>query len=378
MLELFPFGPVPEYLEEEDFSLFASSIRQRIAARIPMSGSIHFIRHQGSLPKIGEDPGAGRQLAAEIVRMQQGKEQPSMLAGTILLPFRLVGDQVVVVAVTRVDPLVVERSTGDWLADTRDGLTAEVLAVKRTSRDPETGLLNSRHLFATLQEGLSGGMALLLVQLSALRQQGGGVFQNSRHGATALFTFTDSRFMLHHLGQGVFALLVLTEDIGSIDQFSSRLVQYLRREKFLRVHLGSTCLDKTAPLTGERVLAQAWTALRAAVGRGPFSFCDYSFLANAERHPLRPASLDIRKRYRQLNRRDPAFALVQLRWPGKDERLQDAFQKMEAMAPAVYLGFQQGVILYLPAADGCEGMLFAEKLIRYLVGERGMEGVYGG
>jgi len=377
MLESFPFGPIAEYLEEEDFSLFASDIRQRIAARIPMSGKIHFIGRSSQFPKLSTDPRIGSELAATIEKMQRGGEQVCLLADTILLSFQLYSNRFFVVAVSQVDPLVVEQSTADWLEDTRVGLLRELLVLKTSYKDPETGLLNSSHLFDVLKAPPGREIVTLLVQLPARSNIVGNTFRNSQHAATALITFTDSRFLVHYVGESVFAILVPAEHIGSADQFSSRLVQYLRREGFFRVHIGSSRQGGETVLPAARVLDQAWTALRTAARRGPFSFCDYSFLANADRHPLRAVGPDITKRFQQLSRRVNVFSLIHLNCPKDGDTLVNMLQGLDFSVEAAFLGVHLGGIFYLPAA-GETGLRCAEEMIRFLADEQGIDDVYAG
>jgi len=376
MLESFPFGRIPDHLEEEDFILFAKGYRQRVVARIPSSGHVHFIG-DGPSPKLSTDPRTGAEISAKIESMRRGEITASKFGTTILLSFRLAKDRVLVVAVSQVDPMIAELGAEDWLEDVRESLLQEFHLLKSSYCDLETGLLNSTHFWDVLEKSGGRDLALILVRLPSRGHMPRDSYQNGKRAATTLIGCVDSRFLLHHLGQSVFAILAAKDDIGSVERFSSSLVQHLKREGFFRVHVGSSSRGGGggAPVA---MLDEAWTALQVAAKRGPFSFCDYSFLANADMHPLRGFNPQLVEKYRQLSKKDSVFCLLHLSVPQDVEALDTVRDLVVLPAGATILGTDRGCLIYVAGADGSTGQAAAEGLLRTLAEDGDVQDGYAG
>ena len=130
----------------------------------------------------------------------------------------------------------------------------------------------------------------------------------SRKAALALINFIDYRFPLHHLGHGVFALVI--EEAKDASQIGTMLLSWLRQENFPRVHIG--CSRKVTDHPEQlSLLDAAWQALQVACRRGPFSFCDFSLLSHPEQHPLRRPSKRILARFSNKWRNSDFFSIVQ-------------------------------------------------------------------
>jgi len=375
MLESFPFGRIPDHLEEEDFTLFANGYRQLVASRIPSSGGVHFI-FDGPLPKLSTNPRIGAEISAKVESMQRGEITTNKIGTTILLSFLLQKGRVLVIAISQVDPMIAELSTQDWLEDIRESLSREFMVLKSSYRDPETGLLNSAHFWDVLEKSGMRNIGIILVQVPSRGRIPRDSYQNSQRAATTLTGFTDSRFLVHHLGQSVFAILAAKEDIGSVERFSSSLVQHLKRENFFRVHAGSSSRT-TEIASAASMLNEAWTALQVAAKRGPFSFCDYSFLANADMHPLRAFNAEITEKYLQLSKKNSAFCLLHLSSPQDTEALADIRDLLVLPAGSTILGTDRGCLIYISGADGTFGLTVAEDLLRTLKGTA-VKDVYAG
>lgn len=377
MLESFPFGRTSDQLEEEDFSLFANGYRHLVAARIPSSGNIHFILG-GTLPKLSTDPRIGSEIGAAIEAMRRSELQVMKISDTILLSFELGNGRVLVVGVHQIDPMIAELGTSDWLEDTRESLLREFRQLKSSYRDLETGLLNSAHFMELLDVTNDGnGVGVILVQLPSRSRWPRDAFRNSQRAAAALTDFTDSRFLVHHLGQCVFAILVGMEEIGSVEGFCAKLAQHLKREGFHRVHIGS-CRTRSGEAAHSLVLDQAWTALQVAAKRGPFSFCDYSFIAYADRHPLREIDAPVTLKYRQLARRDPVFSVIYLSEPERAEGQDRILDLIDLPKNATVLGIDRGLLIYVSGVGGDAGLSAARELLSAMVGTAEVSDVYAG
>ena len=376
MLESFPFGDLDERLEEEDFVLFANGFRQIVASRIPSSGSIHFIG-SGGAPKLSTDPRQGAEISATIESMRRSEITAGKVGTTILLSFSLTKGQFLIVAVSNVDLMVIELCTLDWLEDTREIFIREFLLFKRSYKDVETNLLNVTHFWTSLEKSAGGNNCLILLQASSRGTLPRDSFHNSQRAATVLTAITDSRFQIHHLGQSIFAILAAKTDIGSVERLSSSLVQHFKRESFLRVHVGSSC-KRSLEVASTALVDEAWTALQVAAKRGPFSFCDYSFLANADTHPLRGLNAEITEKYLQLSKKDAAYCVVYFSSPQDAEALASITDLLLSPKESTILGIDRGTLIYLAGVDCNAGLAFAENVLQALKNSVDVHGVYAG
>lgn len=378
MIESFPFGCTADCLEDEDFSCFAGRFSKLVKTKIPSAGSVYFIGRYGAVPKLSSDPRQGKEVSEAIQGMKRGEHTSLIVADNILLSMHLRNDLPLVIIISKVDELVLLKCAPDWLEDTRVSLSREFIAVKHSCRDPETGLLNSTHLFALLQmQSVEQRFAVVLVELppgNKVRD----AFKNAQKAAATLIAFTDNRFAVHHLGQCVFALLASISDIGSIERFSSRLVQFFKKEGYYRVHIGSSQQHTDDGILGTGVLDQAWTALQTARNRGPFSFCDFGVLANATAHPLRTVSADIMRVFQRLSRSDDRFCLVKFNNPENGNILPDIKDILEPTESASILGDDRGTLVYLSGFDAEDGLRFAGSCIEQLTAKAGVFEVYAG
>jgi len=376
MLESFPFGYMDERLEDEDFVLFANGYRQIVAARIPSSGSIHFI-DGGSLPKLSTDPRQGAEISATIESMRCGDLNVGIVGPTILLSFPIDKGRCQIVAISNVDLMVIEHCTLDWLEDIREIFVREFLLFKRSYKDVETNLLNVTHFWTSLEKSAGGEISLILLQASSRGTLPRDCYHNSQHAARVLTAITDWRFQVHHLGQSVFAILAAKTDIGSVERFSSSLVQHFKRESFLRVHVGSSC-RKTPDVASTALVDEAWTALQVAAKRGPFSFCDYSFLANADTHPLRAVNAEVTEKYLQLCKKDATYCVVYFSSPQDAEALALIKDRLILPSESAILGIDRGMFVYLSGADQKTGLACAETVLKSLEKNSSIQGVYAG
>ena len=371
MLETFPLHIDGWQLDEADFSLFAAHFRQRIAEEIPCSGGVHFLQHSDALPKLSANPLVGNELAARFRHIVSREEVACKVASHILIAFPVRGGQQVIALISEVDGLVIERSAVDWLIDVRDRLVGRFLQLKEWYTDLETGLLNSSHLFDMLSS-VSGdsSIAVFLVSMPPKSGMANEAFRHAQRAAKALLSFTSRTFSLHHLGQSLFALLVPEVEIGSTEQFSARLAQLLRRDTFAQVHIGSS-LVTAAKTNTQQVLDEAWTALQTASRRGPLAFCDYSFLASAASHPLRPVEPGLMERYRNISRKSKQFAIIQFHEGCGTDSLSRQLPDAMASFKPVFLGKDGGEILFVEGVTGEEALAVARRLLAGMPDEGG-------
>jgi tetratricopeptide (TPR) repeat protein len=240
------------------------------------------------------------------------------------LPFFIDDQHIVVALITGLDPLFVKKVGHDWLKDTRDAVEQEFLTLKQAGVDLQTGLLNVVHLntlFDTCPEGEHIGLAL--VEIYPKVRTAMEDMQHVRRSAAILKSFTGEQIPLYHIGQSVFAYPCRNCDENSAAKFGPLLVSFLKREQFKRVHIGysqgkiSNTVDQVSEhiqpgTSGRQILDEAWLALQSACKRGPFSFCTYHSLQNAQRHPLYASNKNILARVKPHWQQLDQFSLVQI------------------------------------------------------------------
>lgn len=384
MIESFPFSTVVEDLEKKDFIRFAGVFSQVVTSTIPAVEGILFIEDSSALPKIFTSAAAVKKVAAALQEIKEGARGAIVVCESILLPFHLAEANVVVAVLNKVDSVLLEKIAEDWLSDIHSTILQEFLAIKGKFQDPETGLLNSPHLFSVLPEGdNTENNALLLVELPPPRRMIHDAFRSTQRAAAVLASYLEAKGLLHHLGQSVFCLVLTQGDIDSFEHVSAGLVQSLKKEGFHRVHVGSSWIGDGKP-EGEGIssetnlLDEAWTALKVARRRGPFSFCDYKKLANAESHPLRVASFSVLRKLQGLSKRDSTFCLMKLSPLPADI---DVLSVMTVVAEdGVYfvVDNDDSVFLYLSGYTEGEALDYAHDKLALLREQPELEGLYCG
>lgn len=366
MIESFPFFLPGSGLTERDFIVFGQDFRHRIAEDIPHSGPIYFHSYSEPPPKISTDPRVGSELASRLSQMHSNALAACKVGSSILLSFTVQDNRQITAIITQADPLVIEHSPLDWLTDIHENLTADFIAIKSRYADNETGLLNASHLFDLLETWeVESSIAFLLVSLPINVRRSTDAFRHGQMAAKALLNLTGNRSLLHHLGQSLFAILVPETEIGSTEQFSSRLAQLLRREQFSRVHIGSRRVSG-GKSSGRQLLDEAWTALQTASKRGPFAFCDYSFLESAETHPLRAVAETLVERYLKIIGKEKSFAVLQFGEVSQAEVVDGIAQISRSLEGSIFLGSDSGPVIIIKGITGGKGAELGEKLLEEL------------
>ncbi|MGB3210606.1 MAG: tetratricopeptide repeat protein [Desulforhopalus sp.] len=241
-----------------------------------------------------------------------------------MLPFSLKNGTKSIAIITGSDPLFLKRVSEDWLVEKKRAIEREFLLLKQARVDSQTGLLNLANLYYLLDVyGSTEGLRLILVELLPRRVSAQSVLRHSLKYVSVLLNFVKKDSVLHYLGQSTFALVLQQTSDEEQPEIEGALVAYLKREGCYKVHIGSslsrvTGEDHDQHAHGRRLLDEAWTALRHAAKRGPFSFCDFDVLAHPENHPLSPPDRNV---IRRLSRRwihSDNFCLVQFRSDNRD------------------------------------------------------------
>lgn len=318
-MDSFPLKFKEPFLEKIDFSRFSISFTESIKRKIVTSSHVNFIT---DISELKEDA-IGQKIFDSISSILNNQVQYDEVAVShkdcLIFTIPVTNGEKVVVLVTAIDPLVVKRIGDDWLAEIRTDLITEYILLKQARIDLESGLFNGcnlHHLLGSITDYNQVG--LILIDLPPKNRKSKSSILHIIQASNALRSFVGEGLLLHHLGQSIFAIVLIMQKEGFINDFSSSLVGYLKNEKFHRVHVGCSrglgiSLDKESNTNKrEQLLDEAWSALQIATKRGPFSFCDYKTVAHPESHPLCKPSLSVLTALKSLWKTYARFSLVQI------------------------------------------------------------------
>lgn len=324
MLESFPSLGDNNSLIVEDFSRFSGSYAEILRKHIPTARDIVFAFsvEQAEVCLKENANTAIKAVLSLFKQIKNGDSSCGILGDYLMLSFETKGGERSIAIISGFDPLFLQRVREDWLLEIRTTIESEFLLLKQARIDNLTGLLNVSNLYFLLDTyGSTEGFHLILLELPPKRNSFQYFLRNSQRCATLLLNFVQSDSALHFLGQSTFAVVLQQTHEGGRLQIESALVNYLKREGCHRVHIGSSFSDpglveilnnkEKQQWCGRQLLDEAWTALRHAAKRGPFSFCDFTSLAHPENHPLAPPDRNLVRRFLKLSSHSDTFSLVQ-------------------------------------------------------------------
>ena len=356
-------------LERQDFVHFSQEFRQVIYDNIPTIEELSFLDPPWSQPALpsAED--------TELKGLRQGMEKaveqrhPVLVDDMLFLPFAA-GDSTVVAQVKGLDEYLIRKVGKDWLDGLSSLLLREFLLVKRACVDPLTGLLSSLHLEEYLDGGNRNEQGVML--LVSVYPKSSSSFQAKKyqHRTVSLLKhFVEDRFPIYYLGQSCFGLVCSNCDPHFAAQFAPSLVNYLKRERCVRVHVSSAPFGVAAATDGpvsqvsEEVMKKAWSALHVASKRGPFAFCNYSSLEDAANHPLAPPAYPLVRWFKRASRNVKKCSLLQF---DSGNKLLALSVEEVAGSDASYLVEEDTFFLLLPEQDGKEALKTGKKILQHL------------
>jgi tetratricopeptide (TPR) repeat protein len=368
VLESFPTLSDNSKLKSIDFSWFSTTYSEILQKYIPGSKRVFFVFSAEQFETLFRTEPSFAELFSLFRQVKEGGVACGIHADYLMLSFAATGGERHVAIICGADPLFLQKVSVDWLLDTKGTVEREFLLLKQARVDSQTGLLNIANLYSLLDRyGATEGLYLMLLELVPKRTSFQHVLRYSHKCAALLLDFVKAGSMVHYLGQATFALVLQQNSAKEQPELESALVSYLKRAGCHRVHIGSSFSkagsdnEKSFP-QGRKLLDEAWTALRHAVRRGPFSFCDFSQLAHPEKHPLAPPDRSLVRRLNRLWAKSKRFCLVH-------------FCSDTAECPAssvVPSRIHQGVVitdgadvfLYLDGASSKEALKLAKEIIQ--------------
>jgi tetratricopeptide (TPR) repeat protein len=356
-------------LERQDFVRFSQEFRQVIYDNIPTIEELCFTDPPASQPAIPSEDDIKRTDFRQGMEKAVGQGHPVLLGDILLLPFTA-DDSTVVAQVKGLDEYLIRKVGNDWLDGLSSLLLREFLLVKRACVDPLTGLLSSLHMEEYLDAENQNEYGVVL--LVAVYPKSSSSFQAKKyqHRTVSLLTrFVEDRFPIYYLGQSCFGLVCKNCDPHFAAEFAPSLVNYLKRERAVRVHVSSVPFapaispaDPFSPVS-EVVMKKAWAALHVASKRGPFAFCNYSSIEDAENHPLAPPADALVRWFKRVSRTVKSCSLLQF----------DSENKLLALSVETLVGSdartfvaENGFFLLLPEQDEKGALKTGKKILHHL------------
>jgi len=305
-------------LTADDFLRFSHAFAKIVSRKIPTAKDVKFILNEKQLNDSLKKDGV-KELVALFSFVRKNVSECGVYRDFLMIPFSLNDETIVVALLSQLDPLFIKRVTDEWLRDVKEEIALEFLLLKQARVDEQTGFLNLSNLYFLLDSlSVEKSVQLTLLELPSNKSSFQLAANHLYKCVSTLQTFIPDGAIIHHLGNGLFAIVFELHDGNDFSQFTTSLVAYLKREQFCRVHVGtshsglSDCRSMQVR-SGRQLLDEAWTALHVAEKRGFFGFCDFSLLACPENHPLVRPKQNFVRRLRRLWKNSERFCLVHFR-----------------------------------------------------------------
>lgn len=363
----FPTAVFDFFLSEEDFIRFRSSFAHLVIEKIPTAGEVYFSTETIEPGTLFQQSDKELEIQKTISQVVQKGIAETALGQCLIIPFPLKDGSVVAAVVTGVDPVLVSKVGDDWLVEIRDELLDQFKLVRHARIDPETGLYNVAGLYALLESIEDyNGVQLLFIELCPKKKTALDLMFSARKCASLLSTFTENRFPIHHIGHLLFCIVCIHTEKEFAARFGTSMVAWLRRENLQRVHVGC-CRggevvneDDTADKKRQQLLDGAWTALKTAGTRGPFSLYNHCPQVFLQRQQQKLRSKKVLARLQSKWKKLDCFSLIQFQ-----QENANVFKLLESLFSIVDSNMvfeEQGeVFVLLPAQEDNDAQKWAEK-----------------
>lgn len=337
-----------ERLTRQDFVMFYSRFRNVVEQSIPLFGDLFFVNQTDALSAFSLPDRVKKTI--EKFFNEPGDKEKLLCSIEQTILFSLAAEEEIVAVVTGVDEYFSDRVSIDWLAEFCLHVQNSFVLIKKAGMDLETGLPNNQSFFSNLQETvIDSAPSLLLVEVYPRACSAHEAQVHAAKATRSLASCFNNRFPFYYLGNHVFALLstaIVKKDFQAIGR---RILAWLRRDGFRRVHIALCCgEDNNFAETNELhhvLVEQVNFSLQAARKRGPFAFCDYQHLSKPGEHPLRKPSKAILGRFRRRWQNIDSFSVVELQ-PAEDEDIESLIKALpeEHLVAAA----ETGIYLFFP------------------------------
>ncbi len=368
MNNTFPILSNHRGLIAKDFSRFSKSYAEILRKRLPTAKTIYFSKNDS---QFGNQPSAQQphnDFAPLLNAVRKGGKSFAIQAQSLVLPFQVRDGGTVVAIIEGADPVFLDKVSEDWLEEIRAAAEREFILLKEARVDVQTGLLNLWNLYSLLDScRRTSGLHLILIELPPKRTSFRYAVRYSQKCATLILNFVQGDSVLHFLGQSTFALVLPNRKEDAKSELESTLVAYLKREGCCKVHIGSSFSqfkesENDIKPQERNLLDEAWTALRHAEKRGPFSFCDYNRLAYPENHPFVSPERNLFRRLSKLSRQSQAFCLVYFKKLGGEKSAKEIVLPLLGRGKLVNTG--RDSVVYLDGFTAAAALSWTQEVIR--------------
>lgn len=244
-------------------------------------------------------------------------------AQVLYLPIAKNGDLLAVAVLAGGGRDLYGRYSEDWLLERTRLVTREFALIKRWSQDPASGVLNATHLRQELTMLLNLGASLsplalaagqlVLIEVAMRHQDAGQALQNISRTAAYLDSLVGTLAPLHHLGAGVFALILHGDSLDEAQKIGYTLLRKLKRQGTQKVHIGIAPwgIGEQGPAgtTADQLLDTAWETLGTARQRGTFAM-NVASSAEADQHLLAPLAPEVVSQLKRLWQGENQFSII--------------------------------------------------------------------
>jgi tetratricopeptide (TPR) repeat protein len=366
VIEPFPLPSGNQHLTAIDFQRFSRAFTDIVLRKIPTANDVKFIFNENQL-KTSVRNESVNELVSLFSAVYKSVSECRIYHDFLMIPFSLLDETVAVALLSKLDPQFTQRVQDGWLHDVRLEIGGEFLLLKQARVDEQTGFLNLSNLYSLLGNPSAGKpVQLTLVEISSRKLSYRMIANHLYRCGLILQNFIPDGAIIHHLGNGMFAIVFELYDGKTYSQFASSLVTILKREGFFRVHIGTSCSNSGSfedmhVMHARQLLDEAWTALRVAAKRGPFGFCDYGLLAYPENHALVRPEQNLILRLRGLWRNSDQFSIVHFRSDNANYPAAEIVGPLLGMEPALPSG--DDLIVYLDRSEGHAALEWTKNVV---------------
>lgn len=309
MVDTFPVLNDHRGLIAEDFNRFSQSFAEILKRHLPTAKLVSFTNDIKNISRFSPE-------WKDLFERVNGRDQCAVHSQCLMLSFTVKEGRRMVAIVEGADAVFLRKVHEDWLEGVRATVEREFILLKQARIDVQTGLLNLWNLYSLLDgAGQGRGLHLILVELQAKRMSFRSMVRYSQKCSALLYNFFQDLSVLHSIGQSTYAIVLPKKTAEIKTDVEGALVAYLKREGCHKVHIGSSFSgfeDDHHPIKSKGIiLDEAWTALRHAEKRGPFSFCNYQLLAHPEKHALVATEQALLRRFNRMWRGATVFSIAQ-------------------------------------------------------------------
>ncbi|MDJ0624480.1 MAG: tetratricopeptide repeat protein [Desulfocapsaceae bacterium] len=305
-----------ESLTKHDFVMFYSRFRYAVEEKIPQFNDLFFVDRTDALSAFSLSAKVKKTIENFLKRT--GNKEKLLYSSKQTILFSLtVGEGEIVAVVKGVDEYFGDRVSIDWLAELSDHLQNSFVLIKKAGTDLETELPNNQCFFSNLQDIVMDSLpSLLLIELYPRARSAHEAQIHTAKSTRSLASCLNNRIPFYYLGNHVFALLSTAIEKTDFQAIGKRILAWLRRDGFRKVHIGLCCredynLVEKSDLPRD-LFEQVNFALQAARKRGPFALCDYQHLSKPDEHPLRKPSKVLLAKFRRRWKHIDSFSVAEL------------------------------------------------------------------